>query len=147
MNFYQTLIITLITILLTTLVNISLFLFKEYYTNNIKEFVNLRRKTIEIFMKYEYLIVNPINLDKLDRDSNLKDFVYKAKSEVGELAGKWHSYSLRKHNLLCKRKILGAKVSKDLKSLALGLTYYSFNEDDSRTFKHEVQKIKNTKKI
>lgn len=46
MNFYQTLSITLITVFLTSIVNLLNFLFKEYYTNNIKEFEKLRRKTL-----------------------------------------------------------------------------------------------------
>ncbi|MBS5996127.1 MAG: hypothetical protein E6018_09405 [Clostridium perfringens] len=146
MNFYQTLSITLITVFLTSIVNLLNFLFKEYYTNNIKEFEKLRRKTLELFMKYGFILNNPVDFSRIEIESELKDSVYKVKFEFGELISKWFSYSSKKNKLFCKRKTLGNDICSYLLILQDGLTYYKFDSKDLKEYELLVKRNKEYKK-
>ncbi|HAT4147441.1 TPA: hypothetical protein I9Z81_002493 [Clostridium perfringens] len=146
MNFYQTLSITLITVFLTSIVNLLNFLFKEYYTNNIKEFEKLRRKTLELFMKYGFILNNPVDFSRIEIESELKDSVYKVKFEFGELISKWFSYSSKKNKLFCKRKTLGNDICSYLLILQDGLTYYKFDSKDLKEYELVVKRNKEYKK-
>lgn len=146
MNFYQTLSITLITVFLTSIVNLLNFLFKEYYTNNIKEFEKLRRKTLELFMKYGFILNNPVDFSRIEIESELKDSVYKVKFEFGELISKWFSYSSKKNKLFCKRKTLGNEICAYLLILQDGLTYYKFDSKDLKEYELVVKRNKEYKK-
>lgn len=146
MNFYQTLSITLITVFLTSIVNLLNFLFKEYYKNNIKEFEKLRRKTLELFMKYGFILNNPVDFSRIEIESELKDSVYKVKFEFGELISKWFSYSSKKNKLFCKRKTLGNDICSYLLILQDGLTYYKFDSKDLKEYELVVKRNKEYKK-
>ena len=146
MSFYQTLAITLITIFLTSVTNLIHFLFKEYYTSNVKEFEKLQRKTLELFMKYGFILNNPVDFSKSEIESELKDLVYKVKFEFGELISKWFSYSSKKNKLFCKRKTLGENICAYLLILEDGLTYYKFDEKDLKGYEFIIKRNKEYKK-
>ncbi|EOU1703559.1 hypothetical protein MNZ20_001965 [Clostridium perfringens] len=88
MNFNETLIITLITITITTITNIILFLIRNKYT----EKVELKAKTISILVFYANLIHNPVNYDDIVNNSRLLDMIDKASNDLRALAAEWAIY-------------------------------------------------------
>ncbi|XZI53420.1 hypothetical protein ACSW9K_08310 [Clostridium perfringens] len=88
MNFNETLIITLITITITTITNIILFLIRKKYT----EKVELKAKTISTLIFYANLIHNPVNYDAIVNNSRLIDMIDKASNDLRALAAEWAIY-------------------------------------------------------
>lgn len=119
MNFYQTLITTLITIIVTTFVNAIVFVIKQKFNNKIKEFNDLKIKTIEILIKYEDIMADPYYSGWLERDLNLKELVYKAKLDIRTLAAQWSSFYIgNKEGLFNKKSNIAKEISNELLTLS-----------------------------
>lgn len=115
MNFYQTLITTLITIIVTTFVNAIVFVIKQKFNNKIKEFNDLKIKTIEILIKYEDIMADPYYSGWLEIDLNLKELVYKAKLDIRTLAAQWSSFYIsNKEGLFNKKSNIAKEISNEL---------------------------------
>ncbi|MGU8529908.1 hypothetical protein ACV3P9_14915 [Clostridium perfringens] len=119
MNFYQTIITTLVTIIFTTFVNAIVVVIKQKFNNKIKEFNDLKIKTIEILIKYEDIIIIPYYFGDLERDFKIKELVYKAKLDIRTLAAQWSSfYIINKKGLFSKNSGVAKEVSCELIALS-----------------------------
>lgn len=119
MNFYQTLITTLVTIIVTTFVNAIIFIIKQKLNNRIKEFNDLKIKTIEILIKYNDIMVDPYYSGYLESDFRLKELVYKAKLDIRTLAAQWNSFYIsNKKGLFSKKSGIAKDMSCELIALS-----------------------------
>lgn len=126
MNFYQTLITTLITIIVTTFVNAIVFVIKQKFNNKIKEFNDLKIKTIEILIKYEDIMADPYYSGYLESDFRLKELVYKAKLDIRTLAAQWNSFYISNKKGLFNKK---SNVAKEMSCELIALSNRLFAEN------------------
>lgn len=151
LDFKETLIITVITIIGTSIFNLLFFFITERYNRKNRLYTDLKFKSVELLIKYAQFTHNPFK--DSSNEEKLMDMRRVASNELRLLASQWGAYSTSKNKFsLCKRKYEKANEVKRLFiGLANGLIYNDTAEciseviQANKEYEEEIENLLNVK--